>query len=434
MAETDIQQLLDNPDSMGRVTLPQGEFEGKFIIRKSCKVNGNKTVLWNSSGPVLVTDAENVSLNGVKIELTSDNIPDEQHVSIYCRYPDVKFSETEINGSLIGVPEEEQYWGIPKIISLGTLAAEREQSFAIEIYSPVQAEIFCGFHDITLSTDTLTAGYNTVTLTVGKIKSGSVLYGYITIKSAVERKITVSGLIGGNDEPMPENYMLYSVDREAPERWRNMLESLDPVQLASMPDPEQEEVSIPLEALDEDKTEDGFDEENILIPSGKRVPISAKKYKLSLEFKSARSKLDIDGYMFMLNDNGIVSADKRMIFFGNDHSPCGSVTYLNAPDKRAMYVDFRRIPRDVNRMVLLFSIYGNNPSQLFDKLDEAEVSILCENGVHMHLPLENGLNCKTILALGFERTDGIWEMIASGKGVGMPLADICRSYGVTIIS
>ncbi len=431
----DIQKLLDTPDRNGIVTIPPGEYEGKFIINQSCTVNGGGAVLWNSSGPVLVVNAEKVSINDLKVELTSDSMPYEQRISVYCRYPDTEFSGVEINGMLLGIPKEEQYWGLPPVISVGKLPAEREQSFALELYAPTEAEISCGFHDIRLSQDALSKGFNTVTLTAGKVRSGSILHGYIYVKSAVTRKIIISGEIGGEDEPSPIGYMLYSVDREAPIRHGEMLENLDPVRLATMPEPAREEVEIPYEAIDEQTSdEDGYYEENVTIPSGRRIPLSMRKYRIELLYRSARSKPDIDGYMFMLGKDGLVGSDRRMIFFGNERSDCGSVEYLNAPDKRAVFVDFSIIPKDVTRMILLFSIYGNDPSQLFNSLSDAEVSILCENGVHMHLPLERNINCRTILALGFEKTDGIWEMISSGKGVGMPLAQICRSYGVTVIS
>lgn len=435
--KTDIQKLLDSPDSSGNVHLPAGEFEGKFIVTKSCTVNGNGAVLWNSSGPVLVVAAENVTVNNIKIELTSDNIPYEQTVSVYCKYGDTKFSDTEINGMLLGIPDEEQYWGFPRIVSLGRLPAEMEQSFALELYAPVEAEISGELYNVSLSADTLSAGFNTVTLTVGKVRSGSLLYGCIRIRSAVERKIIISGEIGDENEPMSAGYMLCSVQRDAPIRHSEMLERLDPVQLATFPEPEQEAVESVYEPIDEPVTysgESGVREENVLIPSGKRLPLSMKQYKFELLWKSARTAIDMDGYLFMLNGGGTVSSDKRMIFFGNDRSDCGSVHYLNAADKRAMFIDFGAVPKDVTRMVLLFSIYGNKPDQLFSMLDGAEISILCENGVHMHMPLENGIQYRTVLALGFEKTDGVWEMISSGKGVAMSLADICRSYGVTVIS
>lgn len=231
--------------------------------------------------------------------------------------------------------------------------------------------------------------------------------------------------------------MLCSVQRDAPIRHSEMLERLDPVQLATFPEPEQEAVESVYEPIDESVThrgESGGREENVLIPSGKRLPLSMKQYKFELLWKSARTAIDMDGYLFMLNGSGTVSSDKRMIYFRNDHSDCGSVHYLNAEDKRAMFIDFGAVPKDVTRMVLLFSIYGNKSDQLFSMLEGAEISILCENGVHMHMPLENGIQYRTILALGFEKTDGVWEMISSGKGVAMSLADICRSYGVTVIS
>ncbi len=134
---TDIQKLLDSPDSSGTVDIPAGEYEGKFIVTKSCTINGNGSVLWNSSGPVLVIAAENVTVNNIKIELTSDNIPYEQMVSVYCKYGDTKFSDVEINGMLLGIKGEEQYWGLPRIVDLGRIPAEREQSFALELYAPI---------------------------------------------------------------------------------------------------------------------------------------------------------------------------------------------------------------------------------------------------------------------------------------------------------
>ncbi len=431
MNSKDIQRLLDNPDSTGRVNLPTGEFEGKFIIRKSCKINGNNSLLWNSSGPVLVIDAENVQIDSLKIELTNNNLSPEQYISAYCRYKDTVFTNVEVNGAIIGIEDEEQYWGIPKVVDIGTFEAEKPHAYIMELYSPVEAEISCNFHDVTLSSDMLVKGYNSITVNIGKIRSGSLIYGNITIKSAVERRIILCGK-AGDTNTLAEGAVLCMVDREVPNMYAEMLKSIDFVQLATMPEPEPETVEISREETEE-KTDDTSNGEDVLVAPGKRLPIAPRQYKIEL-FGEPDIKMDIDAYLFMLDSRGKVSADKRMIFFGNDHSECGSVTYLNAPDKRVMYIDFRRIPSDVTMMTLLFSIYGKNPTHLFDKFRNGEVSILCENGVHMHLPLTENIHCRTLLAVAFERTDGIWEMIPSGKGVSMALADICRSYGVTIVS
>ena len=434
----DIQTLLDNPDIMGRVNLPSGEFEGRFTVRKSCTINGGGSVLWSAVGPVLIIEAENVIINDLKIELTHDQIPDEQHISVYCCRPDTKFNDVEVNGAVLGIPGEEQYWGIPKMLSLGTLAAERQETFSIEIYSPVNAELICKMHDVSLSRNFLAAGFNTVSLNVGKIRSGSLLYGTIFIKSAagITRNFYISGIIGGEDEPSPENFLLYSADSMAPDKYKKMISELNISRITSMPHPipETEQVSIKLEEINEQKPEPEQSGDVIEISSGKRVPLAPVPYRIEFLYTAARAKPDIDGYLFMLGSDGKVTGNSGMIFFGNDHSACGSVKYLNATDKRAMFVDLGSVPAGTDHMVMIFSIYGNDPSLLFDAIEDGEISILSVNGVRMRLRLEPHMCCRTILACGFERSDdGVWELIPSGKAVGMPLAEICKSYGITVI-
>lgn len=432
MSDIDIQKLLDEPKG-GVVNLPAGEFEGRFFIRKSCTVNGGGALLWNSSGPVLVIDAEGVSVNNLKAELTADNIPDSQRISIYCRGKKVAFSEVEINGSVLGITDEEQYWGIPRMLDLGRLPAERRESFSVEMYSPVEAELRCGIYDITLSQDFLSKGYNSITMTVDKIRSGSMIYGNIFVtssKTGITRKIFVSGEIGGADEPSPQNYMLYSADREAPYAYRKMLEELDTVHLASMPDHVGERVVLTEEERTP-KQDEAVRTDEVKIFSGRRIPLAPRDYRIELLCRGMRMKLDIDAYLFMLRDNGKVRDNYDMIFFGNKQSPCGSVRYMN-DGERAVFIDFRNIPAEVNHMTLLFSIYGDKYWQQFNKLIDGEISFLCENGVRMRMQLDKNINCRTILACGFERFDGVWELVPSGKGVAMKLPDICGSYGVVV--
>lgn len=435
MSGIDIQKLLDEPKG-GVVSLPCGEFEGRFFIRRSCTVNGGGAVLWNSSGPVLIIEADGVSVNNLKVELTADDIPEQQHISVYCRGKNASFSEVEVNGSVIGIPEEEQYWGMPKMLDLGRLPAERRESFSVEIYSPVEAEIRCGIYDMKLSQDVLSRGYNNITLTVEKIRSGSIIYGNIFIISdltGITRKIFISGEAVGADEPSPQNYMLYSVNREAPYTYQKMLDELDMVQLAAMPAPDSERVFLTEEERNP-KREEETSEEYVKIFSGRRIPLAPREYRIELLCRGMRMKLDIDAYLFMLNDKGKVRNNNDMIFFGNMQSRSGSVRYLNDNEsgERAMFIDFRNIPADVNHMTLLFSIYGDKYWQQFSKLIDGEISCLCENGVHMRMKLEKDIDCRTILACGFERLDGVWELVPSGKGVAMKLPDICKSYGVIV--
>lgn len=434
MSDIDIQGLLDNPAG-GVVNLPEGEYEGRFFVRKSCTVNGGGALLWNASGPVLVIEADNVSVNNLKAELTSENVNEAQNISIFCKGNNPRFSEVEINGSVLGIDEEEQYWGMPRMLELGRLPAERRESFTVEIYSPTEAEMRCGIYDIKLSHETLSKGYNTVTITVDKMRSGSIIYGNIFVISSVTgiiRKITVRGEIGGADDPTPQNYALWSVDREAPFNYQKKLETLDNAVAAAA------EYTVERVVLTEEerftKAAEVPVSDDVVIFSGRRIPLAPRNYRIELLCRGMRMKLDIDAYLFMLNDRGKVEDNGEMVFFGNMKSPCGSVRYMSDSEsgERAMFIDFRNIPADVNHMTLLFSIYGDKYWQQFSKLIDGEISFLCENGVHMRMKLEKNISCRTILACGFERLDGVWELVPSGKGVAMNLPEICKSYGVIV--
>ncbi len=435
MSDIDIQKLLDEPKG-GVVNLPCGEFEGRFFIRKSCTVNGGGALLWSSSGPVLVIDADGVTINNLKVELTADNISEKQHISVYCHGKNPRFSEVEVNGSVLGIQGEEQYWGIPKMLDMGKLPADRQESFSVEMYAPAEAEIRCGVYDIKLSQDTLSKGYNSITLTVEKIRSGSIIYGNIYVTSlhtGIIRKIFISGEIGGADDPAPQNYLLFSVDREAPYAYQKMLEELDMAHLAAMPKPERERVVLTDEERSPKQSEAvNYDETEIF--SGRRIPLAPREYRIELLCRGMQINLDIDAYLFMLNDRGKVDDDGGMVFFGNMQSSCGSVRYMSDSEsgERAMFIDFRNIPAKVNHMTLLFSIYGDKYWQQFNKLIDGEISFLCENGVHMRMKLEKNISCRTILACDFERLDGVWELVPSGKGVAMNLPEICKSYGVIV--
>lgn len=426
MSPVNIQQLLDAPVN-GVVELPAGEYEGSFFIRRSCTVNGSGTVLWSGAGPALVIDSEGVSVNGLRAELTSDGIGDAGRISILCRSEDVKFSGVEVNGAVPGIPGEEEYWGLPRILDLGRLPEEQKQSFYFEVYVPAAAEISCDIYGVSLSCRRLEKGYSTVTVTVDEFRGGSLIYGDICVRSEITgiiRRITVKGEICGGDVPAPERYSLYSVDREAPYAYRKALSELDLVYLATAGSA-QERVELTPEERYAPKQEE-YRDEIINIETGRRVPLLPRHYRIELLRGSMSDRLDIDPYLFMLS-GGRVRDNSGLVFFGNKNS--GGARYF---EDGAIIIDFANIPGDINHMTLLFSIYGGKAGQDFSRIRDCELSFLCENGVNMRMKLERNINCRTILACGFERLDGVWELVPSGKGVAMELEDICKSYGVTV--
>lgn len=427
MSPVNIQQLFDAPVN-GVVELPAGEYEGSFFIRKSCTVNGSGTVLWSGTGPALVIDSDGVSLNGLRAELTSDGIGDAGKISILCRAEDVKFSAVEVNGAVPGIPGEEEYWGLPRILDLGQLPEERKQSFYFELYVPVAAEISCDIYGVDLSCRRLEKGYSTVTLTVDNFRRGSIIYGDICVRSEITgiiRKITVKGEICAGDVPEAEKYSLFSVDREAPYAYRKALSELDLVYLATAGST-QERIELTPEERNAPKPAE-YRDEAVNIVTGRRVPLLPRNYRIDFLCDKTKNAVDIDPYLFMLR-GGRVRDNSGLVFFGNKNS--GGARYF---EDGAIIIDFANIPGDIDRMTLLFSVYGGKAGQDLSGVNNGEVSFLCDNGVKMRLRLENNINCRTILACGFERLDGVWELVPSGKGVAMELTDICKSYGVTVL-
>lgn len=427
MSAVNIQQLFDDPVN-GVVELPAGEYEGSFFIRKSCTVKGSGTVLWSGAGPALVIDSEGVSLSGLRAELTSDGIGEAGKISILCRAEDVKFSGVEVNGAVPGIPGEEEYWGLPRILDLGRLPEERKQSFYFEVYVPVTSEISCNIYGVSLSCRRLEKGYSTVTLTVDNFRGGSIIYGDICVKSEVTgiiRKITVKGEICAGDVPEAEKYSLFSVDREAPYAYRKALSGLDLVYLATAGST-QERVELTPEERSVPKPEE-YPDETVNIVTGRRVPLLPRNYRIEFLCGRKPGDIDIDPYLFLLS-GGRVRDNSGLVFFGNKSS--GGARYF---EDGAIIIDFANIPGDIDHMTLLFSVYGGKAGQDFSLVNDGEVDFLCENGVKMRLKLENNINCPTILACGFERLDGVWELVPSGKGVAMELTYICKSYGVTVV-
>ena len=74
MNGTELQHIIDSPNSMGDVYLPSGEFEGPFAINRPCRVIGNNTTLWRGKGPILTVNSKGVVLKDLRIEITNDSL------------------------------------------------------------------------------------------------------------------------------------------------------------------------------------------------------------------------------------------------------------------------------------------------------------------------------------------------------------------------
>ncbi len=431
----ELQELLNNPGLNGEIRLPSGEFEGPFSVNSPCRVIGNSTTLWRGRGPVLTVNAENVTLENLRIEITNDSLPAGENISVLSQKSGTKFSNVEVIGRIGGIDGEDSPWGIPKMLSLGKFPAETECSCTAEIIVPVEAELISISHDITVSPERLTAGTNTVTVTIAPIRKGSYVYGELLLRSAVTRRIYVSGSADDTVTDFENGKIIFKADAAALAEEEKILEELSFEEEIIYP-----ELSEPLPEKNEmykpEISEIGEETESLhslyIINRGMSVPIKCASAEIELLYDNKDFPMEVDAFAFMADKHGNVTRNDRFIFFGNDHSEYGEVRYLNAPDKKAIYINFNILPLDVSEIDIAYSIYENPAMLNFRNLKNPAISVKLSDEMQLIYRLEPPLNENTLVGLQIVYSNSRWELTPLGMIYPMGLASLCGNYGLKI--
>lgn len=416
MTAAEIQKLLDNPKDF-EIHLPSGEFEGNFVINSSCVVFGDSTVLLCSRGTALTINSPGTQLNSLRIESAGTALRTVGETS---------FNDVEIDGRIIGLCEEEGYFGIPDVIDAGKIPAEKEVSVSVRLNVPCAARFISDTNTVTLSKTDLSAGENTVIITISPIKNRTVLYTELFIETAVKRRIFVSGEASDEissyengklifePEPEPDFYdepaVLYPEDGEDTD------EDAEDILLAPMPYEDESKAKAPL-----------------IIERGMTVKLEAASAQIEFLYDNSDFPMEVDAFAFMLEKNGEVTSNDRFVFFGNDHSFDGGVKLLNAPDKKVFHIDFRMIPDDVSEIDIAYSIYKNPMGLNFSDLVHPAVSIKLSDGKDFIFILPEPLNVGTIVGLELIRDKDGFKANPLGMIYPRGLEDLCSNYGLKIL-
>ncbi|MBQ8826538.1 MAG: TerD family protein [Oscillospiraceae bacterium] len=434
MTNIELQKLL-NETVGGDVIIPSGEFEGPFAVNKPCRIIGRDVTLWRNKGPVLSVNAPNVILEELRVEITNNNLNAADSVAVSSARGDTKFNDVEIIGRLSGIKDEEKAWGIPKFINLGRLPAERACSFELVLTVPVRTEIMSTVHDITLTPSVLEAGTTSVTMTVSPVRSGSYIYGELLFRSAVTRRVYVSGSADENVTAFEDGSTLYKADPEAlAEEERDAAESAAESFVEEVIFPEMSE---PLPEKNEMYTAENKDDPAdlnslFILERGMHIPITCATAEIELIYDNKDFPMEIDAFAFMADKHLTVTKNDRFVFFGNDHSNCGGVRYLNAPDKKVLYVNFNILPLDIAEIDIAYSIYENPTGLNFSHLKNPAVSVRLSDGRNLIYPLVKPLDQNTLVGLEICYTNSRWELTPLGMVYPMGLNSLCSNYGLKI--
>lgn len=403
-----IQQQF-NSDSSSEFRMVPGEYEGPLTIDRPCTIDGAKSTLWSNNGPVLIINSPGVTIKNLRVEYTGPRSENDSPIVIKTSAPDTGLTEVEVNGDIKGFPGEAEGWTLPGVISLGDFAANKKNTFSVCIPAAAAGEIKNNMNNVTLSTEKLFAGNNSIIFTTDELRDNTILYGEIFVKTSVFRRIYVSGkALNGAPEhhdsaPMPvENSAGPSVQAEPPD-----------------------EIIVPAVST----TNAAF------IRRGQRISVKElenKVIKIAYEHKSVKRPVDIDGYVFMLQENGKVRGDDDLIFFGNAETSNGAIKYSSAAEKSLILLELNKLDPWVNKVAICYSVYGDDADENFSLVNDPMLRIMSGGQELYRFELTNLNIEKTVVAMEIYRYKGEWKINFIGSGYKSGLKILCENYGVNV--
>lgn len=399
----------DFDHSSGDYCMSPGEYKGPFHVNRSCVIDGQMSTLWAEVGPVLVIDAKAVTIKNLRIEVTGNLKDTQSQIAVQTKDPNTILSNVEVSGNLIGFAKEALSWNLPSMISLGTFAADQENIFSFELELPADANLICDLKGVEIQPEKLKKGKNKILMKTDGMRDNTILYGEVMIQTGVSRRIyilgkSVKGALQHKELPPITSKLTVS----------NPLQMKPP-----------QEVIAPV-----------VSDKNIeYIKKGQRISIGELQntvIKIAYEHKSTRQAIDIDGYVFMLQENGKVLGDKDLIFFGNQVSENKDIKVTSGNGQPIILIELSKTQTKINKIAICFSIYGDEANKNFSLVDEPVLRIFNQEKEQYRFPLSNLTVEKTVVAVEIYRYKGNWKLNFVGAGYHSGLKQLCEGYGVTV--
>ena len=387
--------------------LEPGEYNGPLIVNRPCIIDGCHSTLWANTGPVLVVCSSNVTIKNLRIEVIGLPPDDASCIAIKTEDPNTKLENVEVNGDTIGFNREAEHWELPGVISLGEFASDKENTFSINIQIPTCATVDCNVKDLRISPLQLNSGQNSLILTTEALRNNTSIYGEILVKTAVSRRIYVTGKALQNAAYHNEVIPISDVTTVCL-----------PAQIASPMD-----IIAPLEC----------DQNVQVVQKGQRVPINismSSVLKIVFEHRTS-AEMDIDSYSFALGENGKVLSDEDLIFFGNVEAENGSIRTCVSGSTQLVVIDLNKANNWVKRIAVCYSIYDDT-DHCFAEVLNPLIRVFTGDTEMFRFEL-TGLSIeKTVVAVEVYRYKGEWKLNFVGAGYKNGLRHLCESYGVNI--
>ncbi|MDE6788211.1 MAG: TerD family protein [Ruminococcus sp.] len=395
-------QDIFNRFSENEVNIPENIYKAPLKINRPCKIYGNGSVIICAGENAVLVESDGVELHNFRIESDSEN-PNKTSV-LEC-HEDTLLEKIYVRGNV----KRNNIYDAPKIpikINLGEFKSNAENTYSFSLELCEAAHLYSDISEISIS-EKAESGMNTVTLKIGDISSGISVFGKIYIVSSVIREIYLSG----------------EADKNA------CLRRLFPVNAEMFSESTVNTVS-------EDKLPPVCNDSSVVqLKRGQRISLDDKVKSVQIQFVSEKNDipLDIDGYAFMIQDNGKVSKDDDMIFWGNKCSPDNSVKLFDDTSVHHFSVSVDNISDYVGRIAVCYSIYGDEADKIFRFVHNPYIRIFFNNVEKYNFRLSNLNYEKTIAGIEFYRYRDNWKINCIGAGYNAGLKRMCEDYGIEVI-
>lgn len=412
MAEN-INDLIERTPRGGTAMLPQGEFEGPVYITKPLHLVGKNTTLWAKRGSIIEITSPSVTIEGLRVELTED---DAHTPAIVTKYP-AEVRDVEVFGGVSGFGSEDGYFDMPRTLDLGAFAAEEKNTYLMTINVPAEADIVCGTQGVEFSPKHIPAGRSEVVITVSGIGTQMFLYAEVLLKTRFTRRIYLTGRPSA-DVPKAEMLRVFTApDRAAEEHVSEDSRSVGTAYTDIVSAPRFEPVcDMPL----------------LEMKRGQRVALY--QYignKCTISFTCTKPQdIDIDPYLFMLDEHEHSFGDSGLIFFGNETSEHGEAEYY--PADGHIGIDLEKTDYRVQKITLAYSVYAGDKYKNFSRVRAPRISVSAGGRERIAFEMDGLADETTVVAVEIYRYKGEWKMSAVGSGYREGIARLCNRYGIEV--
>ena len=193
MALNDLQAKIDATAPGGTLAVaPPFEREGPLVLRhKLVLEGGSKAAIWSRTSPVVSVGVTGSVLRDIRVEYTGSDV---DGCALELLADRIELRNVTVRGNILGIAGESGHWRYPHQLYFGKLEPDRDIEFRLRLVAPVACRLRSEVEGISISPDTLMAGFHEVVVRIDGLRRDTLIYGSILIETpGLKREIAVNG-------------------------------------------------------------------------------------------------------------------------------------------------------------------------------------------------------------------------------------------------